>query len=289
MTDRHVRRIVDRTPSRGVRQVAPGVIEIVAYAGRGAMLAWLAAIAILIAVGQQILFGSGAITNRVLGLLGHGVLWGPVGTDIGYRECQRIVDFYPGCHPDITPRAYHFDVILPLQIANGTVGETLFALLFMLAPFVYLLFWRHPPPLRLDGNRRVIYGWRPARLFGLIPGRLYLASVDHTLMDRQLRRYDALAGGTESGPILLDLQDMSDPARQRTFKVGPYASLPGEAPAAKMWARAKIVFGVDPEGTASQFPRAFHLPWWQRTSLLGMRRLPAGIEAEVTGRLDQSV
>ncbi|MEM7642676.1 MAG: hypothetical protein AAF366_09120 [Pseudomonadota bacterium] len=227
MTDPAVRRIVDQTPSRGVRRVAPGVVEIVAYAGRGAMLAWLAAIAVVIAMGQQLLFGSGAIVDRIQHLSGHGVLWGPTGNDIGYRECRRVVDFYPGCHPDITPEDYYFDVLLPLFVANGTLAETVLATGFVLAPFFYLLLWRRPPPLRLDGVRRVVYAWHPARFFGLVPGRLYLAPVNQALMDRQLRRYDAVAGGDESGPILLTLHDAFDPTRQRVFKAGPFAALPG--------------------------------------------------------------
>ncbi len=278
----------DSADIRGVRQIAPGVVEIVAYAGRGAGLAWLSAIAILIAVGESVIRGSGAIWDRYAGLLGEDTFWGQIGTDAGYRACLRTLDFYPGCKPGLTPEEYYYDIFLPQIVRSGTLAEALFPVVLAMLPFLYLLLWKRPPPVRMEGNHRIAYTWRPARLFGLIRGRLFIAPyTTHKLVMPTKRKFDAVAGDAMSGPVALQLEDASDPQKTRIFRVGPYSALPKETTAQVAWTRASRVFGVDAVEASAAFRDRFRLPFWQRTSLRGMARFPSDIDSRVQAWLDR--
>lgn len=258
----------------GVRSVGPGVIEIVAYAGRAAAMAWLVAIAFVVALvvtsldEPSPLFPS--VSDRFATQLGYGLIWGPIGEDAGYRGCVEG-DLYDGCHPDLSPSDYYFEIFLPNTYDSGALSQLVFYAVLFAAPFLFLLLWRRPPPVRIDGIRRIVYTVRG--------GQLYIARyTTHELVVPAKNKFDAVAGDVRSGPVRLRLTNGS---RDRIFPVGHFAIFPNETRASEAWALAKHVLGSAPEETSTALPDRFRMPWWTRTSLLGPRRLPRTLDARV--------
>lgn len=271
--------LADRLQSvQGVRRVAPGVVDIVAFDGRGAALAWLLAIAFAVAIGFVVLSGS---TDPLSGFsihkrLGYGSIWGPTGTDAAYLECVTPPGLYDGCRPDLTPSEYYFQVLVPHMYKNGTLFGDVAALLFLSAPFLYLLFWRRRPPVRIDGEKRIVYTWQPGTPF--TRGKLYAAPyTTDALVVPGKRKFDAVAGDTLSGAVTLQLFNGQ---QKRHFKVGPFAAFRNETSAAAAWSAACSVLRPDGAAVSSSLPAQFRLPWWSRTSLLGTRNLPKDIDAK---------
>ena len=169
--------------------------------------------------------------------------------------------------------------MLPRGYESGALGKALFPAFFFSSPFLYLVFWRRRPPVRIDGKRRIVYTWQPARLFGLWPGQLFIAHyTTHDLVAPTPRRYDAVAGGTRSGPVRLKLRAGET---DRLFSVGHFAIFPSETRASEAWSFATMVLGPNADEVSDALPKRFRLPWWTRTSLLGMRRFPRDLDARV--------
>lgn len=270
----------------GVRRVGPGVFEIMGHVGRRKLISGIGSVGIL-AAGLAALVFAPDLWSGVARRVGYGVAWG------GEHNFHRGYDLcisgpsYPGCHPDMTPWEFVWNVHFKFAFSQGHLDDDIMLLAFvLLLPAIFLL-RRRPAPVRIDGPRRIAYTWARPRLFGLLGrGGLHIAGRRGIKIEAR-DHIDAPQRGAVINPLIVELGAAEAPARTRRFKIGPMD--PKVISASGIWSTLAVPAMADDDfalGLTERLPDRFRIPWWQRISLRRPRDLPADIDARAAAWAD---
>jgi hypothetical protein len=205
---------------------------------------------------------SGVLLLALLGSYYYGEFSTFVPKTLNYE--QRIKDRYENAVALFKGRGKKFD-----QTYNEYYEDVVYRykedLIFIaithtswLIPFLIFLFWRQPPPICFDRDKKLIYTWHF--------GKLYIATFDQLKPKCLKSHFTSIS--YSFGPLEVSLYN-SVSKKEKRFKLGGYFAIEGQNAQLAAWLKQFMQYGVENESYYSEKNT------WLKNSVVEKSLLPA--------------